>query len=86
MAKMQHLSEAEEEIFSFLHKAFSLTKQKLMPEFIKLRDKLKTLEGVPHETRSFMYLDVISWLESKIENKPVQEIIRGKAESVRLKA
>ena len=86
MAKMQHLSEAEEEIFSFLHKAFSLTKQKLMPEFIKLRDKLKTLEGVPHETRSFMYLDVISWLESKIENKPVQEVIRGKAESVKQKA
>lgn len=79
MARMQHLSQAEEEIFSFLHKAFSLTKQKLMPEFIQLRDKLKTLEAVPHETRSFMYLDVISWLESKIENKPVQEIIRAKS-------
>jgi hypothetical protein len=27
-----------------------------------------------------MYLDFISWLDSKIENVPVQEVIRRKAE------
>jgi hypothetical protein len=30
------------------------------------------------ETRAFMYLDFISWLESKIQRKPVQSIIRQK--------
>ena len=78
MGKMQHLSRTEEEVFIFLRKAFSLTKQKLLPEFIKLKDKLKALEGNAVETRSFMYLDIISWLESKIERKPVQKIIQEK--------
>ena len=84
MAKMQHLSKVEEEIFIFLKKAFSLTKQKLLPEFIQLKNKLKDLEGNAVETRSFMYLDIISWLESKIEKKSVQEIIKKKF-AIRLK-
>jgi hypothetical protein len=30
-------------------------------------------------TRAFAYLDIISWLESKLNNVPVGEIIRQKA-------
>jgi hypothetical protein len=30
-------------------------------------------------TRAFAYLDIISWLESKLGNVPVGEIIRQKA-------
>jgi len=30
------------------------------------------------ETRAFAYPDIISWLESKVYNKPVYEIIREK--------
>jgi hypothetical protein len=40
--------------------------------------KLKELEHDPLETRAFMYLDIISWLESKISNTPVQTVIRNK--------
>jgi hypothetical protein len=36
------------------------------------------LQGEPLETRSFMYLDIIGWLESKIEGVPVQEVRRRK--------
>jgi hypothetical protein len=35
-------------------------------------------ENHPFEKRAFLYLDIISWLESKIENRPVQAIIRQK--------
>jgi len=31
------------------------------------------------ERRAFMHLDFISWLDSKIENVPVQGVIRRKA-------
>jgi hypothetical protein len=78
MAKMHNLSVVEEEMFKFLRKALSLPPNKLKPEFEKLLDKLKQFENKRFETRAFMYLDVISWLESKINNVPVQEVTQQK--------
>ena len=78
MAKMQNLSLVEEEMFKFLRKSFYLSAKKLQPEFEKLLDNIKGLEKSRFETRAFAYLDIISWLESKVYNKPVYEIIREK--------
>jgi hypothetical protein len=78
MAKMQNLSLVEEEMFKFLRKSFYLSAKKLQPEFEKLLDIIKQLEKSKFETRAFAYLDIISWLESKVYDKPVYEIIREK--------
>ena len=78
MAKMQNLSTAEEAVFSFLRKAFSISPKKVKPLFEELLEKLKTMTEQPLENRAFMYLDIVSWLESKIQQKPVQTIIRQK--------
>jgi hypothetical protein len=76
MAKMKNLSVAEEEIFQFLRKAFSLSPNKMTTAFKELKEKMEKLKGNPLETRSFMYLDIISWLECKIEHVPVEEVRR----------
>jgi hypothetical protein len=78
MAKMGNLSLVEEEIFRFLRKSFNLSPDKLKPEFEKLLEKLKKYEKNRFETRAFVYLDIISWLESKIRHVPVQDVIREK--------
>jgi hypothetical protein len=78
MAKMENLSLVEEEIFIFLRKSFKLSPGRLRPEFEKLVEKLKKYEKNRFETRAFVYLDIISWLESKIKNVPVQDVIREK--------
>jgi hypothetical protein len=39
---------------------------------------LQRYEKNRFETRAFMYLDIISWLESKIRHVPVQDVIREK--------
>ena len=78
MAKMENLSLVEEEMFKFLRKSFHLSPQQLKPEFKKLLEKLRQFEKSRFETRAFVYLDIISWLESKVQNKPVYEIIREK--------
>ena len=78
MAKMESLSLVEEAIFKFLRKAFLVTTDRLKPEFSKLLEKLKAYEKSRFETRAFMYLDVISWLESKIQGVPMQDVIREK--------
>ena len=78
MAKMGNLSGVEEEIFRFLRRSFNLSPGKLKPEFEKLVENLKKFEGNRFETRAFMYLDIISWMESKIRHVPVQDVIRTK--------
>src|SRR6188508_1189542 len=78
MAKMQNLSKVEEEIFAFLRRSFRVGAHALKPEFEKLLDTLKRYERNPLETRAFSYLDIISWLESKINNVNVQDVIREK--------
>jgi tetratricopeptide (TPR) repeat protein len=78
MAKMENLSLVEEEVFKFLRRSFNLSPRALKPEFEKLLEKLKALEKNHFETRAFAYLDIISWLESKIHGVPVQDVIRKK--------
>ena len=50
--------------------------------FKELHKELKVFENHPYEKRSFMYLDIISWLESKIENVSVESIIKKKSKQV----
>ena len=78
MAKMENLTVIEEEMFKFLRNTFYLSAIKLKPEFEKLLNKIKQFETSKFETRAFAYLDIISWLESKVTDKPVYEIIRQK--------
>jgi hypothetical protein len=78
MAKMENLSVVEEEMFKFLRQSFHLSAKNIKPELEKLLLKLKQHENNRLETRAFLYLDVISWLESKIHNIPVQDVIRNK--------
>ncbi len=78
MAKMQNLSKVEEEMFAFLRRSFTIGAHAIRPEFEKLLATLKKYEGNPLESRAFAYLDVISWLESKINNVNVQDVIAGR--------
>jgi len=78
MSKMQNLSVVEEEIFKFIRVSFHVSVRDIKPELKKLLVKLRALQNDRFETRAFIYLDIISWLESKLENIPVQEIMRRK--------
>ncbi len=78
MAKMENLSLVEEYIFGFLRQSFRTSKSGLKTEFLVLLEKLKSQQMNALETRAFNYLDIISWLESKIHDLPVQDVIRRK--------
>ncbi|HEY0730826.1 MAG TPA: hypothetical protein VGD33_00290 [Chitinophagaceae bacterium] len=81
MAKMENLTVIEEEMFKFIRTNFYLSARKIKPEFEKLLQKIKNLEHNRFETRAFAYLDIISWLESKVYDKPMATIIREKYEA-----
>jgi len=78
MAKMKNLTVVEEEMFLFLRKAFDVSPRELKPELEKFLHKIKHLEKNRFETRPFVYLDIISWVESKVYQKPVSSIIQEK--------
>ncbi len=78
MARMKNLTVVEEEMFRFLRTSFAISPRKLKPELEKFLHKIKHLEKNRYETRAFAYLDVISWLESKVYEKPMGTVIYEK--------
>lgn len=76
MAKMDNLSVVEEEMFKFLRHSFRLRPGELSTAFEQLLNIVRKYERNRFETRAFAYLDIISWLESKIRRVAVQDIIR----------
>ena len=78
MARMKTLTVIEEEIFRFLRHSFKLNTKQLKPELKEFLNKIKHLEKNRFETRSFAYLDIISWVESKVYETPMEEIIHEK--------
>lgn len=65
-------------ILKFLKELSSIYPDQLKGRFIKLKDELIEHFEDRYEKRSLLYLDIISWLESKIENKAVKDIIHMK--------
>lgn len=79
MARMQNLTVIEEEIFRFIRHSFHhVSPRQMRPELEKFLQKIKHLEKNRFETRSFAYLDVISWVESKVLGKPMGTVIHEK--------
>ena len=78
LIKMEDLYEVQKEMIKFLRGLGDIYPHELKTAFVKLHEKLKQYEDHTYERRAFLYLDIISWLESKIQNKPVDQIIRGK--------
>jgi len=78
LRKMEELNAVQEEILKFLRKSLNANPQNLTESFVNLRTRLVPHTNNPVERRSFLYLDIISWLTSKIEGRPVQDVIREK--------
>ncbi len=78
LSKMEDLHAVQKEIFRFLRKTPRIQKSETRDEFVRLKSQLVKLESDPFERRPFLYLDIISWLESKIDNKPIDQVIREK--------
>jgi hypothetical protein len=79
LIKMNDLHEVQKEIIRFLKNLSTLYPSDIKKEFIKARVRFIELEKNTYEKRAFLYLDIISWLESKIENRKIGDIIKEKA-------
>jgi tetratricopeptide (TPR) repeat protein len=78
MHKLETSTIVEEEIFKFLKSSPTLTKREQKIELQKLLVTMKQFEKSRFQTRSFAYLDIISWLESKVYEKSMSDVLQEK--------
>lgn len=83
LLKRESLQQYHKFILNFLKNVSpKLSQQEMNIEFEQLRQQLLPLETNPYEKRAFIYFDIISWLEGKIQHRSVQEVIQEKANLV----
>ncbi|WP_109097021.1 hypothetical protein [Aquimarina sp. AU58] len=82
LIKMNDLHEVQKEMIKFLKNLGDIYPHQIKEEFRKLHKRLKQYEDHPYEKRAFLYLDILSWLESNIEGRPVADIIKEKAKGL----
>lgn len=80
LIKMNDMHRVQAEMIVFLRSLNRIYPSQLKSAFESLYEKLKELENHPFEKRSFLYLDILSWLESKIGGKSIQSVVLEKAQ------
>lgn len=78
VVKMRDMTEMKREIFTFLRKISGSAPFDLKKELKVLYDRLKPYEKHPYEKRTFYYLDLMTWLESKITGRNFGDIVRSR--------
>ncbi|WP_075343676.1 hypothetical protein [Tenacibaculum agarivorans] len=78
LLKMENLQEVQKVFIESIRSLGDLYPHEFKKEFQKIHNRLRVFENHPYEKRAFLYLDILSWLESKVQNKTIAEIIREK--------
>lgn len=78
LAKMHNLTPLEIEILNFLRRSFSIQPGAMKQEMKKFLETVKGYEKDRYEIRVLVHIDIISWVESKVQNQPAHQIIAQK--------
>jgi len=78
MAKMENLTAVEDEILKFLRRSFHIPRHAVKAELEKFLQRIKLFEKKRFQSRVFVYLDIVSWVEHKVYNRPLGKIIEEK--------
>ena len=79
LLKMENLQAVQKVFLTSIRHLSDVFPHEIKNEFKRIHGKLKPFENHPYEKRAFLYLDILSWLESKIQNKPIATIIKEKS-------
>ena len=82
LLKMQNLQEVQKVFLTSIRDLSDVYPHEIKNEFKKIHAKLKKYEDHPYEKRAFLYLDILSWLESKIQNKTIAQVIKEKSNQI----
>jgi hypothetical protein len=75
LIRMNDLHQVQRLLIQFIRELGSVYPQDLKEKFRALHGQLLPLEEDYYERRSFLYLDVLSWLESHITSTPLAQVV-----------
>ncbi|MCD8185802.1 MAG: hypothetical protein LUD68_04895 [Rikenellaceae bacterium] len=78
LVKMNDMHQVQCEMIDFIKRLHSIYNTDFKGELKSLYERLLPYTTHPYERRTFFYLDIISWLESKIRDVSVAEVRREK--------
>ena len=78
LIRMNDLHQVQRLLIQFIRELGSVYPQDLKEKFRALHGQLLPLEEDYYERRSFLYLDVLSWLESHITSAPLAQVVARK--------
>lgn len=82
LRKKGELEKYFEIIINFLKASRHFTNEALLLDaFRQLKSEMELLQSSKFEKRAFLYFDMISWLESRIQKRPVEEVIKEKRQA-----
>ena len=80
LLKIKDVQMVQAEILKFLKQSVYMDRSNMTGNFKVLKNSLERIFANKYERRPFLYLDLLSWLESKIDNLPVEQIIKRRLE------
>src|SRR5688572_2876519 len=75
-SKMRDLNEVQIALLNFFRNNLDVHKHDLNHSLQALRKEIIRLEKNPYEGRTFHHLDIIAWIDSRIEGKTVGDVIQ----------
>jgi len=78
LLKQEEIQGVQRAIFDFLKRIPNMNEEDLIPSFQRLEKQLKVIRENKYEQRAFLYLDIISWLQSKIQRRPIMDVMKEK--------
>lgn len=79
----KRLFEFEKTVLKFFKKFSSVSQKKnLNILYEEFRKEIISIDNTPYKRKEVEFFDLVSWLDSKIENRPFEEIVKEKAEAL----
>ncbi len=75
-SKMRDLNEVQKTLFQFFKNNLDIRKQELNHNLHILKKEVLRLEKNPYEGRTFHHLDIVAWIDSRIEGMTVGKVIQ----------
>lgn len=80
ISKMQDTSKLQKASIGFFRRLINAKSDDTAKLFLDFRKKLSELKAEEFEKRSFIFLDIESWVESKIQHKTLAQVVKERYE------
>lgn len=76
--KLEDINRFQQELLKFIQRLIKLPRSEHIPQMVKLKEKLVKLKRDPFERRAFIYMDALVYLDSRIQNITMEEVVKAR--------